>query len=223
MDQEKPYRVPVMNVMMRLLWTYLYRCQEPASTTTSKLDSLLKHFFPANRLAVFPQDERIEPFVFITHFILSRHFEYGRDFCLELMQEGAIRAAQSANITNLMAPERMATAIRAILLSLHAIEREEPTPTWPSSSDFAVVSTWDDYPSSSDFLPTGFISKPGMQEFFDRCGSPLTAITISCANAVGQMSIFDDQWSMNPPYDDTHNMVIRRHAEGSVAYPNYLA
>lgn len=214
-----------MNGMMRLLWTYLYRCQEPASTTTSKLDSLLKYFFPANRLTVFPQDEHIEPFVFITHFILSRYFEYGRDFCLELLQEGAIRAAQFPNIVNLMAPERMATSINAILLSLYAIEREEPTPTWPTSSDFTVVSTWDDYPSSSDFLPTGFMSKPGMQDFFDRCGSTLTAITLYCANAVAQMSVFDDQWSitrLNAPYDDSHNMVIRRHPEGAVAYPNYL-
>jgi hypothetical protein len=64
-----------------------------------------------------------------------------------------------------------------------------------------------------------------MQEFFDRCGSILAAITKCCANVVGQMSVFDDQWSMarlNAPYDDSHNMVIRRHAEGSVAYPNHL-
>lgn len=214
-----------MNGMMRLIWTYLYRCQEPASTATSKLDTLLKHFFPANRLCVFPQEEHLEPFIFITHFILSRHFEYGRDLCLDLLQEPAIRVSQSPNVANLMAPERMAISLQAILLSLHAIEKDELTPMWPSSNDFAIVPSWDDYPSSSDFLPASLTSKPGMQEFFDRCGSTLTVITRSCANAVGQMSIFDDQWSVarqNPSYEETNSLVIRRHAEAYVAYPNSL-
>ena len=214
-----------MNGMMRLIWTYLYRCQESASTTASKLDSLLKHFFPANRLTVFPQDDHLEPLIFIIHFILSRHFEYGRDLCLDLIQEPTVRASQSTNIPNLMAPERMAISVQATLLSLCAIERGELTPMWPSSNDFAVVSSWDDYPSSSDFLPPALISKPGMHDFFDRCGSTLTAITISCANAVGQMSIFDNQWSaarLNPSYEETNSLITRHHAEGSVAYPNYL-
>lgn len=220
--QEKPYRIPVMNGMMRLIWTYLYRCQEPSSTTTSKLDTLLKVFFPANRLTISPPDEPLEPFIFITHFILSRHFEYGREFCLDLMQESTIRTAQSTNIINILAPERITTSVQAILLSLHTVEREEPTPVWPSSSDFAIVPIWDDYPSSSNFLPPTFLSKPGMQDFFERCGSTLVAIATSCANAVGQMSVFDEQWS-NPPNEDTNSLIIRRHPEGTVTYPNYLS
>lgn len=209
---------------MRLIWTYLYRCQESTSTTTSKLDTLMKHFFPANRLTINPPEEHLEPFIFMMHFILSRHFDYGRDTCLDLMQEAPIRAVHSTNIANLLAPERMTISIQAILLSLHAIEREEPTPLWPSSSDFTTTPVWEDYPTSSDFLAPSFISKPGMQEFFDRCGSTLVAITKFCASAVGQMSVFDDQWSMTRlnPFEETHSLVVRRHPEGAVSYPNYL-
>ena len=215
-----------MNGIMRLIWTYMYRWQESASTTTSKLDNLLKHFFPTNRLTIVPHDDHLEPFICIVHFVLSQHFEYGRDFCMDLLQESSINALQqSGNIAGVLAPERIAIAIQAILLSLNVIEKEALTPAWPSSADFSEVPAWEDYPSSSDFLPASFISKPGMQEFFDRCGSTLGTIAVSCSNAIGRMSVFDDQWSyarLNPAYEESHNFVIRRHSEGTVAYPNTL-
>ncbi|KAJ7219440.1 cell morphogenesis N-terminal-domain-containing protein [Mycena pura] len=222
--KEKPYRIPVMNGMIRLLWTYLYRCQESASTTQTKLDGLLRHFFPANRVTVYPADDHLEPFIYITHFVLSRHFEFGRDFCLELMQEQTI--SQSGSLGTQLAPERTAIAIQAILLSLHAIEKESLTPTWPTSTDFSSFPSWEDYPSSSEFVPPSFLSKPGMQGFFERCGSALAMVAMTCSNAVGQMSIFDEQWSyarINPAYEESHNYVVRRHPEvGTVAYPNNL-
>ncbi|KAJ7632784.1 cell morphogenesis N-terminal-domain-containing protein [Roridomyces roridus] len=222
--KEKPYRIPVMNGMIRLVWTYLYRCQESASTTHTKLDTLLRHFFPANRVTIFPADDHLEPFIHIIHFVLSRHFEFGRDFCLELMQEPAI--SQAGNLGTQLAPERTAIAIQAILLSLHAIEKETPTPTWPTATDFSVFPSWEDYPSSSEFVPPSFLSKPGMQEFFDRCGSTLAKVATACSHAVGQMSIFDDQWSyarLSPAYEESHNYVIRRHPEGgTIAYSNNL-
>ncbi|EGO03567.1 hypothetical protein SERLA73DRAFT_69422 [Serpula lacrymans var. lacrymans S7.3] len=224
--KEKPHRLPVMNGMMRLIWTYLYRCQEPASTTTSKLESLMKHFFPTNRPSVFPHEEHLEPFVYTVHFVLSRHFDYGSDFCLELMQEFAIRASPTQNIPNILAPERLAISVQAILLTLAAIEREEPNPTWPSSTDFFVVPPQTDYPSSSDILPQAILSKPGMQDFFDRCGVVLTAIARYCSSTVGQMSIFDEQWSsarFNLSHEESPGIVIRRHPEAIVAYPSYLA
>ncbi|KAH7922710.1 hypothetical protein BV22DRAFT_1197227 [Leucogyrophana mollusca] len=222
--KEKPYRIPVMNGMVRLIWTYLYRCQEPSSTSTAKLDTLLKHFFPAGRALIFPHEEHLEPFICIVHFVLSRYFEFGRDFCLELLQESSMNAS-AITAASLPAPERFAISIQAILLTLHAIEREEPTPTWPSSVDFSAVPSWDDYPSSSEILPPLSASKPGMEAFFDRYGVIITSVVNFCSNTVGQMSVFDEQWALaryNPAYEESHSMVIRRHAEGSVAYPNQL-
>jgi hypothetical protein len=209
-----------MNGMIRLVWTYLYRCQEPTSTAISKVESLLKHFFPPNRASIFPNDDQLEPFVYITHFVLSRHPEFGRDFCLELMQESTINSSQPSQQIP-VAAERTAIAIQAILLSSHLIEKEELTPTWPSCADFNVIPSREDYPSSSSFVPPSFLSKPGMQQFFDRCGSTLSVIAVACANAVGSMSIVDDQWSYprtNIPYEERHNYVIRQHVGATVAY-----
>ncbi|KII91186.1 hypothetical protein PLICRDRAFT_135155 [Plicaturopsis crispa FD-325 SS-3] len=224
--KEKAHRVPVMNGMMRLLWTYLYRCQEPASTSVAKVDGMLRRFFPPGRLSIFPSEESLEPFICIVHFVLSRHFEQGRDFCLELMQEQAIKSSSLTNIAGVLAPERTAIAVQAMLLSLHGIERDEPSPTWPSSTDFTVISSEDDYPSSSEILPASILAKPGMEDFFDRSGSILATVAGACSVMVGQMSIFDEQWSiarLNPTYEDAHSLVVRRHPEGTVAYPNHLA
>ncbi|KAF5362660.1 hypothetical protein D9758_009577 [Tetrapyrgos nigripes] len=226
--KEKSLRVPILHGLTRLLWTYLYRCQESASTTTTKLDSLLRYIFPPNRISIYPPEEYIEPFIHIVHFILSRHFEYGRDLCLELMQESAVNAAHQSkgNIVSVLAPERTAIAVQAILLSLHGYERDVMTPTWPSSTDFHSTNPTDDYPSSSDFLPPSLLAKSGIQDLVDRCGLLLATIVRTCMNTVGRMSMFDDQWLLskqNVAYEETQNYVLRKHPEvGTLAYPSSL-
>ncbi|KAG1858767.1 cell morphogenesis N-terminal-domain-containing protein [Suillus subalutaceus] len=200
--KEKLHRIPVLNGIVRLIWTYLYRCQEPLATSTTKLDSLLKHIFPAGRSSIFHHEEHLEPFICIVHFVLSRYFDYGLGLCMDLLQEAV-----------------------AILLTLNAFEREESAPTWPSSVDFTAVPSWDDYPSSSDALPAAVVSRHGVQELLDRYGAVITAIARSASQSVGQMSIFDEQWSLsrfNSVHEESHNIVICRRPEGSFAYPNHL-
>lgn len=184
---------------------------------------LLKHFFPSGRPSVFPPEEHLEPFICVIHFIISRHFDYGRDFCLEHLQE-------AASTSGTLAPDRVAVLVQATLLTLHALEREEPMPTWPSSADFSTIPSWDDYPSSSDVLPASVLLKPGIQDFVDRFGAITSTIARTCFKVVGHMSVFDDQWflarSSTPgtvsPHEESHNLVIRRHPEGAFAYPNHL-
>ncbi|KAJ3514095.1 hypothetical protein NLJ89_g2574 [Agrocybe chaxingu] len=224
--KEKPYKTSVMNGLMRLVWTYLYRCQESASTTMTKLENLLKHFFPPNRNTVFPGEEMSEPLTYTIHFILSRHPEYGRELCLELLQEPTITILQkSGNISSALSHERTAIVVNAILLSLHSTEREVLTPSWPSGSDFTILPSKEDYPSSSGYIPTS-IMKPGLQDFLSRIQTMLAAIAVHCGNSVGYMSVYDDQWSyarVNPAYEESNSYTVRRHpADIVVAYPNAL-
>ncbi|RXW17641.1 hypothetical protein EST38_g8213 [Candolleomyces aberdarensis] len=227
--KDKPSRLPVMNGMMRLMWTYLYRCQETPSTTMGKLETMLKHFLPPNRLTVIPGDETLDFLTYIAHFILSRHFEYGKDFCLELMQEPTITSLQktTGNIASALAPERTAIAVNAILLTLSMLEREQPTPSWPSSSDYYVPVPREDYPTSSAYLPQTLLAKNAIKDLLDRCGSTLAVITNYCAGLVGNMSVFDEQWSaarLNVGYEERDNFIIRRHPSGvTVAYPSHSA
>ncbi|EKM56941.1 uncharacterized protein PHACADRAFT_172641 [Phanerochaete carnosa HHB-10118-sp] len=218
---EKPVRIPIMNGVLRLCWTYLYRCHEPASTIQMKIDPLLEHFFPPKRLTVLPQDDRHELLVYLIHFILGRSFDYGSEKCLELLQERAISSSQSSNVTSYLAPDRMSIALQAILLSVRLFDGDDPIPSWPSSPDFMVIPDSLDYPSSSNIIPPGFL-KPNWTDFLDRVSAVVCAVAASCYQYVGKMSMLDDQWSavrLNPSYEETHNYIIRRHDEGSMAYP----
>ncbi|KAF9525743.1 cell morphogenesis N-terminal-domain-containing protein [Crepidotus variabilis] len=224
--KEKPSRTIALNGLIRLVWTYLYRCQEStASTAMTKLENLLKPFFPSNRTTPLG-DDLLEPLTYILHFILSRHPEYGRDMCLELLQESAINNLQQkgGNLGTLISHERVAIVVNAVLLSAHNIEREVLTPSWPTSTDFNLMPSKDDYPSSSTYIPPTIL-KPGFQEFLSRCGSTLAHVTAHCGNSVGSMSVFEDQYSyakLAIPYDESSSYTVRRHIDGpTVAYPNH--
>lgn len=213
-----------MNGILRLVWTYLYRCHEPGSTVTAKMEQVLRHFFPTNRLSVMHQDERTEPLIYLVHYILTRNFDYGSEVCLDLLQEKSINA-QPSNVTTYLAPDRMWIAVHAILHSVRLLEKEEQAPAWPSNSDFMTIPDPQDYPTSSDALLAGVL-KPSWSEFLDKCSAVLCTVATSCYQTVGKMSVMDDQWSSarwNPSYEESHNYIIRHHPEGSMAYPVSLA
>ncbi|KAF8634828.1 hypothetical protein AX17_004079 [Amanita inopinata Kibby_2008] len=225
--KEKALRATVMNGIIRLFWTYLYRCPESASTTTTKLDTLLKHFFPSTKLTVYPQEDRLDSFIHIVHFILSRHVDYGQEFCLELIQEPSI-SSQPSNVAHYLTPERTAIIVQAILLSLHAIEKENGTPAWPSGCDFTTPPPSDDYPTSSEYLAPALVSKFGVPSYVDRLMAALGTMALHCAKVVGSMSVIDEQWSYPrsvTSYEESHNIVTRKHMDGTVVgYPGmYVA
>lgn len=221
--QERPYRMTILNGMMRLIWTYLYRCNEPASTASQKLEALSKNFFPPNRYTIVPQEERLEPFIYMVHFILSRHVDVGTEICLDLLQAKVVASLTSNSSFNL-APERTAVAAQAILLTLHQFEREEPVPAWPSDPDFTSPPSTSEYPTSSDLLPSP-ITRAGVQDLIEQAGSCLTTLASVCFQSIGRMSVLEEQWSaarLGPVYEEGHNEIIRHHAEGSFAYPQSL-
>lgn len=186
------------------------------------MEGIFKHFFPANRQIVNYQEDHSEPLVYMVHFALSRHFEFGSDFCLELLQERVITTSLPNNVMNVISTDKFAIAIKAILLSLHLVEREESAPSWPSSSDFAVNVSSADYPSSSEAIPPALLAKSGWMDLVNRASACVKVAALACFQAVGKWSLFDEQWSssrLTPNFEDVHNFVIRHHPEGSVAYP----
>ncbi|KAF5351214.1 hypothetical protein D9756_008427 [Leucocoprinus leucothites] len=225
--KEKPTRVMVMNGILRLIWTYLYRCQESASTTATKLDTLLKHFFHAKQLSAFHPDDRFEFLTYVVHFILSRHFDTGRELSLELLQESTINAMHRGGGTGTLSPDKITIAVQATLLSLHLMEKENGVPAWPSTHDFSIVPPKADYPSSSTVLPSALASKTVIQEYVNRVGTTLGHIVTLCDNTVGHMSVLEDQYSysrVNPSFEESSNYIVRKHSDSYVtAYPAQFA
>ncbi|KDQ10267.1 hypothetical protein BOTBODRAFT_178297 [Botryobasidium botryosum FD-172 SS1] len=224
LKQDKATRTVALNGIIRLFWTYLYRCHEPSSTVLAKLDGLLKHFFPANRRVIFPSEDSLDAYIPITHFIFARHFEYGQDLLMDLMQESTIQSLGSSivNVLDFLAPERTIIAIMAALQTFRAMERDAK-PVWPSNLDFHTF-VLDDYPTSADVLPPAFFEKLSAAAFFERYGPVLAKVTLICGQAVGYMSILDPRYKFDPSFgvEEREHLVIRNHADGAIAYPKSL-
>ena len=216
-------RVFVLNGMVRLIWTYLYRCQESASTTHMRLDNVLKHFFPPHRLYIFPSDDAETALIHIVHFIIARHFDYGSDLALGLMQESTLVSTKQKTIAiEALAPERTLVGFRAILLSLTSMEKEKRTPVWPSSCDFSIFDDMSqDWPLSGDKLPDLVLLRPNMPAFIDRLLPLVTVVSRILFKTVGHMTIFDERWAFRPQLmgEDLEPQIVRRHPEGKVTYP----
>lgn len=217
-----------MNASLRLVWTYLFRCKEVSSTSTSKLDTVLRPFFPAARLGLYPppnQDEDIEPFIVLVHFVMCRHAEYGRELALKLLQESTILSATgSVNPGDLLAPERMIVAIRAILFTLDAMQKDT-MPIWPSNANFNEYHFRQDYHHTSLFLPDTFYAKAEVQEFYDRYGPILSRLANICGMAVGSMFIFEKKYTPEQAYSNPEErdfMVQKKYGEKTVVFRREL-
>lgn len=216
-----------MNGILRLVWTYLFRCREPSSTAIAKLDNVLRPIFPPGRPFIYPPDESLDPFICIMHFVSCRHGEFGRDFILKnLLQENAIMAGGNmVNQTELLAPDRMTIAIRSILLTLDSIERGDATPTWPTSSDFGSYKFGTDYAFSANFLPVQFFAKPELQVFHDRYGSVISRIANICGTTVGSMFVFEERFTVEAAIssvEDRDLLTTRTRGEYTVAFRREL-
>ncbi|KAG9125716.1 Cell morphogenesis protein PAG1 [Ceratobasidium sp. 392] len=219
MKQEKQARVMCLNGIVRIIWTYLYRCHEPSATATSKLDTILKHLFPPKGQAIFPPDEPLECHEYILHFILSRHFEYGRDLIMEFLQESEVLGNGTLDMS---VPFRPIIALRAVLFTLTAMQKDTK-PVWPSSTDFATYDTGEDYSFDATFLPETFFSKPGVTEFFERCGPVVGKLAMSCAQAVAHLTLSDERFlRTNISFEEREQLVVKRRGDLTVAYPRYL-
>jgi hypothetical protein len=206
---------------MRLVWAYLYRCRESTSASAEKLESILKSLFPPNRSYIYPNDESLQPFICLVHFITYRHGDFGRAFIMKLLQESVMSSSSATvNQSELLAPDRMMIAIKATLLTLTAIEKDCP-PTWPSTSDFVTYDYGDDYPIVATFLPDLFYAKPDMQDFHDRYGPVISRIANICGASVGSMFVFEDRFTERSAYslvEDRDLITTRTHGEYTVAF-----
>jgi hypothetical protein len=219
-----------MNGTIRLLWTYLFRCPEQASVATSKLDNLLKKFFPPNGSVFPPMDDQLEPFAYIMHFLLTRHPEFGTSMVAEFLQEGTLLGLATApptsstqTISSIVSAEKFAIAVQATMFTIYGVETEQAIPSWPSSSDFSVFPSAADYPSNSGLLADAVLdARPSIKDLSDRVKPLVSKVASWCHASVGHMTIFDDQWAVahNPIlHEEASNWTIRRHAEGNVCFP----
>ncbi|KAG8827735.1 Cell morphogenesis protein PAG1 [Serendipita sp. 401] len=216
--RSRPYS---LNGILRLVWTYLFRCRESSSTSVEKLEIILRALFPPNRSYIYPPDESLEPFICIVHFTAFRYGDYGRSFILKLLQESSVTSSSyTVHQSEVLAPDRMMIAVKAILYTLTAIEKDSP-PSWPTSSDFSSYNYGNDYLFTATFLPDLFYAKPDMQDFHDRYGPVISRIANICGASVGSMFVFEERFNEQAIYasmDDRDQITTRMHGEYTVGF-----
>ena len=213
------------NGLVRIIWTYLYHCQETSSTVVTKMDSIIRLLFPAKRRAV-PED-MVDTLTCIIHFIISRpNLNYGADLIMEIIQESSLSSANASTHPDVIAPERAIIAIRSGLLSLTNLEKKS-CPSWPSNSDFHAGILNEDYPFLSTSLPAPFYGRPDVQQIVDRLGSVIARIGVISFRAIGYMSVLDPRYKYERhtiPHEERGEVVVRHHPDGVVCcYPRSAA
>lgn len=216
--KDKTHRPAALNGILRIVWTYLYRCQEPASNTTAKMDNLVKALFPTKWRQTYTYDEGYDSLACVLHYILARHPAYGRDVVLNLMQTSDIMTLSPSTplptLLDAVPVDRVGVALRAILLTLRTAEKNQRKPSWPESPRFFSSPLGaDDISASATVLPDHVLEQPGMQEFVDRFAPAISKLLLVCGNLIGGMVTNDPKWwiSNNPSHEEREDLIIKYH------------
>lgn len=192
-QQDRGNRSVVLNSALRLLWVYIFRCHESSSTTTKRLEAFFRIWFPPNRRTIVPVDTALGPHIAMVHFVLYKHFDYGRDLVLEFLRHSTLSGNTLSLQPEVLSRQRMTVAIRAILLWLNSYVTEQPPP-FPPSADFSRYDSQSDYEGSGDELPEDFsFPKNEMRDAQAQFADLIGKIALICDHQVGDVSVFDDR------------------------------
>ena len=123
-----------LQVISRLLWTYLYRTSESLNATTKKLDEVVKLILPLGRRTYISADTAsiAEPLIQIIRIIGFKH----QDYCFRTIVFPLINADLFASGRDLkveqLEPEKMVIGIRAFLAIMSDLEKgDQGRPPFP--------------------------------------------------------------------------------------------
>lgn len=223
-----------LQVISRLLWTYLYRTNDTSQGTNRKLDDILKLILPTSKRSIIASDAQVtEPLIQIIRIVGFRFPEY----CFRTVIFPLINAELFTNTKDLkveqLDPDRIVVGIRAFLCIMSDLEKGEqgqpPFPQYhetPSGPDRlptspAMASSRNSHPSnSSPGLKEDVISRPvlthvlthSVRDYYLKFCDILGKITRICDNAFGGQAALDEKFgSPGPktPITDTFNFTRR--------------
>ncbi|KAG4440662.1 hypothetical protein IFR05_003860 [Cadophora sp. M221] len=210
-----------LQVISRLLWTYLYRTSDTLNSTIKKLEEVVKLVIPPGKRTYLSTDPTIaEPLIQIIRIIGFKH----QDFCLRTIVFPLINADLFASGRDLkveqLEPEKMVIGIRAFLAIMSDLEKgEQGRPPFPQH--YAPLPSWDRMPTSPLMTaprsppppPTEIrsqedrLSRPVMtnalsdvaKEYYSKFCEILGKITIICDNTFGGQAVLDEKFNSPVP------------------------
>jgi hypothetical protein len=216
------YARPIcLQVISRLLWTYLYRTTDTLNVTIKKLEEVVKLVLPPGRRSYLSTDPSIaEPLIQIIRIIGFKH----QDFCFRTIVFPLINADLFAIPRDLkveqLEPEKMVIGIRAFLSIMSDLEKgDQGRPPFPQH--YQPLPSYDRMPTSpimtaprSPLLPQPVVrgqedrlSRPVLtnalgdvaKEYYSKFCVILGKITIICDNTFGGQAVLDEKFNSPTP------------------------
>jgi hypothetical protein len=214
-DKDRTMRVPVVQTLARLVWTYLFRCPETLNTMTKKLEDVIAVLLKKEKKEkplVTAEHQVVEPCIQLIRFIGFRH----QDLCFRtiifpLLNVELLSGSHSLKLGDL-SPEGMMVGIRAFLAIMADLEKGEagqpPFPVTFASSQSEKIpptSTWlakieadkkDGLKMKIDRRSQAVaIDKLGetAKEYYDRFCEVLGKIIVLCDSNFGGQVVLDER------------------------------
>ncbi|KEY74238.1 hypothetical protein S7711_00396 [Stachybotrys chartarum IBT 7711] len=226
-----------LQVVSRLIWTYLYRSNDSPPTSIRKVDEVMKMILPTSKRSLVASDTSVtEPLIQLIRIIGFKYPEYCfRNVIFPLVNAELFTANKELKVEQLD-PDRIVVGIRAFLSIMTDLEKGEgqgqpPFPqiydASPSMERSPASPASPIPPSPRTVLPSQpsppkneSISRPvlthvlsdGVREYYFRFCEILGKITIVCDNTFGGQAVLDEKFNYpgpKTPITDTFNFSRR--------------
>ncbi|KAH6631852.1 cell morphogenesis N-terminal-domain-containing protein [Chaetomium tenue] len=216
--KDRSTRPLCLQVISRLVWTYLYRANDSSSSMTRRLDEILKTVLPnAKRTLIATDNAIIDPLIQIIRFIGYKHPEYCfRTIIFPLVNADLFTSNKELKIEQLD-PDRIVVGIRAFLTIMSDLEKGDkgrppfpqsyaPPPPFPDRvpPTSPVFGSPRDLPSVAWAALSGGerLSKPvsvsalseNVRDYYSRFCEILGKISIICDNTFGGQAALDEKF-----------------------------
>ncbi|KAM7189704.1 cell morphogenesis protein PAG1 [Naviculisporaceae sp. PSN 640] len=209
-----------LQVVSRLLWTYLYRTTDTAAGTTRKLDEVLKVVLPNTKKSFSAGDSAvIDPLIQIIRIIGYKHPEYCfRNILFPLVNADLFMSNKELKIEQLD-PDKIVVGIRAFLIVMTDLEkRDQGRPPFPQAYSPPVPERMPSSPVLGS--PRGSIQTPStvvkldenlfnpmsvssladsVREYYTKFCEILGKIIIVCDDAFGGQAALDEKFNSPGP------------------------
>lgn len=215
--RDRTTRPLCLQVVSRLVWTYLYRTNDNTQTTSRKLDDVMKLVLPASKRSIIASDAAvIEPLIQIIRIVGFKYPEYCfTKIIFNLINADLFSTNKELRVEQLD-PDRIVVGIRAFLCIMSDLEKGEqgrpPFPQWyntPLSDDRSpVLSHPSDGLHSSKTISQGdIVSRPVLthvlsdtvRDYYYQFCKILGKITIFCDNTFGGQAALDEKFNSPGP------------------------
>ncbi|KAK8051927.1 Cell morphogenesis protein PAG1 [Apiospora rasikravindrae] len=233
--KDRAMRPLCLQVVSRLLWTYLYRSNDALAGVARKLDEVMKLVIPPTKRTFTPADTAVSgPLIQIIRIIGYKHTEYCfKNIIFPLINADLFNSNKDLKVEQLD-PDRIVIGIRAFLVVVSDLEKgEDGRPPFPL--EFAPPPPSDRAaPSSPSAVPTQHFPLNGTpaliqddslsklvrldalsdvaREYYKKFSEILGKITIICDNTFGGQAALDEKFNSpgpKTPIAETFNFTRR--------------